>query len=83
MDHPYAKKLANPSRTTSLSTSVFGFLTLMVCESLGIVSKNFSMSLNWDEFIDSKNSLSSFLVTLELESFNAYKRTTSLPSHGE
>jgi hypothetical protein len=29
MDHSYAKKLANPSKTTSLSTSVFGFFTLM------------------------------------------------------
>ena len=31
MDQGYAKKLANPSKITSLSTSVFGFVTLILC----------------------------------------------------
>ena len=61
MDQGYAKKDANPSRTTSLSTLVFGFVTEILCESLGIVSKNFSISLNWDEFICSKNSFNPLL----------------------
>ena len=67
MDHCYAKKDANPSKTTSFSISVFGFVTLILCESLGIVSKNFSISLNCEEFIDSKKSTSSFLVTSEVD----------------
>ena len=44
--HPYPKKLDNPSSTTSFSTFVLGFLTFTVWDSLGMVSKNFSMSLN-------------------------------------
>jgi hypothetical protein len=32
MDHSYAKKLANPSKTTSLSTFVFGFVICILCD---------------------------------------------------
>jgi hypothetical protein len=42
----YAKKDARPSRTTSFSTPVFGFVTFNVCDSFGIVEKNFSTFAN-------------------------------------
>ena len=41
MSECYAKKDARPSITISLSTPVFGFFTVIVWESFGIVSKNF------------------------------------------
>ena len=60
--HTYAKKSDNPSRTTGLSTPVFGFFTVIVCESFGIVAKKVSISLNCFELKDSINSFNSFLV---------------------
>ena len=62
MDHCYPKKDAKPSSTTSLSTFVFGFFTFIVCDNLGIDVKNSSIFLNCCEFIDSRNSVISFLV---------------------
>ena len=46
VDHGYAKKLERPSSTIVLFSLVFGLTTSTVCESLGIVSKNFSICLN-------------------------------------
>ena len=43
MYHRYPKKDANPSNTTSLVTLVLGLVTSIVCLSLGIDSKNFSI----------------------------------------
>ena len=44
MSHNQPKKLVNPSNVTSLSTFVFGLVTLIVCASFGIVSKNVSVN---------------------------------------
>ena len=61
MRHTHPKKAAKPSRTTSLSTPVLGFVTVIICESLGIVSKKFSTCLNCFELNCSRNSANSFL----------------------
>ena len=43
---PLEDGVRDSSNSTSDSTSVLGFFTFIVCESLGIVSKNFSICLN-------------------------------------
>ncbi len=78
MSHTYAKKAVRPSSTTSLSTPVFGFVTFTVCESFGIVSKNFSICLNCAELSCSKNSLSSFLVQSEAVQDSSSLKTCSI-----
>ena len=62
MQKGYSKKLCIPSSTISLSTSVFGLTTLIVCFSLGIVSKNSCTFSNCSVVICSIKSCSSFLL---------------------
>ena len=59
----YSKKLCNPSSTISLSTPVFGFVTLTVWVNFGIVVKKFSTILNWLELSDSTKSVSADGIT--------------------
>ena len=46
MEKGYPKKDASPSSVTSLTTFVLGFVTLSLCDNLGIVSKKSWTYLN-------------------------------------
>ena len=62
MCHTYTKKFCSHSNTTSQSFFVFGLVIFTVWDNFGMVSKNFSIILNWFEFNDSTNWDNSFWV---------------------
>ena len=78
MSHNQPKKLVKPSNVTSLSTFVFGLVTLIVCASFGIVSKNVSISLNCCAVKVSIQSFNSFAVQSAAAQLSSRENTTSI-----